>query len=107
MSLNLLLRPEGEADIGDAATWYEEQKAGVGGEFVEAIFHAVDALSGNPLLTSRRHRRRNIRWVFPDRFPYRIIYEVTKDTVLIISVLHAARHDRHWRERLTGDRLGS
>jgi plasmid stabilization system protein ParE len=105
MSFRVLLRPEAEADIGDAATWYEEQKAGLGREFVEAIFHAVAALSANPLLTSRRHRRRNIRWVFPDRFPYRIIYEVAKDTVLIISILHAARHDRHWRERLTREPL--
>ena len=103
MSFRVLLRPEVEADIGDAATWYEEQKEGLGREFVEAVFHAVDALSGNPLLTSCRHRRRNIRWVFTDRFPYRIIYEVANDTVLIISVLHAARHDRHWRERLIGD----
>ena len=103
MSFRVLRRPEVEADIGDAATWYEEQKEGLGREFVEAIFHTVDALSGNPLLTSRRHRRRNIRWVFTDRFPYRIIYEVANDTVLIISVLHAARHDRHWRERLPRD----
>jgi toxin ParE1/3/4 len=105
MSFRLILRPEAEVDIGDAATWYEEQRAGLGSEFVEAVFRAIDALSVNPLLTSRRHRRRNIRWVFPDRFPYRIIYEVANDTVLVISVLHAARHDRYWRERLTGDRL--
>jgi len=103
MSFRVLLRPEAEADIGDAATWYEEQKADLGIEFVEAVFRAVDALSVNPLLTSRRHRRRNIRWVFPDRFPYRIIYEVAIDTVIVISVLHAARRERHWRERLTND----
>ena len=104
MSFQVILRPEAEADIGDAATWYEEQKAGLGHEFIEAIFRAVDALSANPLLTARRHRRRNIRWVFPARFPYRVIYEVTNDTVLVISVLHAARDDRHWRERLSGHR---
>jgi len=73
MSFQVLLRPEAEADIGDAATWYEEQTTGLGREFVESIFYAVDALSAIPLLTSRRHRRRNIRWVYPDRFPYRII----------------------------------
>jgi len=105
MSFRLLLRPEAEADIGGGATWYEEQRAGLGHEFVEAVFDAVDALSVNPLLTSRRHQRRDIRWVFPGRFPYRIIYEVANDTVVVIFVLHAARDDRHWRERLTGDRF--
>jgi len=48
MSFRVLLRPEAEADIGDAATWYEEQKAGLGREFVDAVFHAIDGLSANP-----------------------------------------------------------
>jgi len=74
MSFRVFLRPEAEADLGEAAAWYEEQKAGLDREFVEAIFRAIDALAVNPLLTSRRHRRRDIRWVFPDRFPYRIIH---------------------------------
>jgi plasmid stabilization system protein ParE len=104
LSFRVFLRPDAEDDIGAAATWYEEQKPGLGREFVEAVFRPIDALSVNPLLTSRRHRRRNIRWVFTDRFPYRIIYEVANDMVTVISALHAARHDRHWRERLTGDR---
>jgi len=99
MSFRVLLRPEAEVDIGEAATWYEDQQSGLGDEFLEAVVQAVDALSANPLLTSVRHRRRNIRWVFSERFPYRVIYEVAKDTVVIIAVLHAARHDRHWRSR--------
>ena len=48
MSFRVLLRPEAETEIGDAATWYEEQKAGLGNEFVDAVFHAVDGLSANP-----------------------------------------------------------
>jgi toxin ParE1/3/4 len=99
MSFRVLLRPEAEFDISEAATWYENQRGELGGEFLEAVFQAVDSLSANPLLTSRRHRRRNVRWIFPKRFPYRVIYEVEKDAVLIIAVLHAARHDRHWHSR--------
>jgi hypothetical protein len=60
-------------------------------------------LRANPLLTSRRHRRRNIRCTMPVRFPYRIIYEVANDIGLIICVIHSARDDRHWRERLGGE----
>jgi plasmid stabilization system protein ParE len=100
MSFRVVLRPDAEADLHHAATWYEAQTVGLGCQFVEAVSHTIDALSANPLLTSRRHRRRNIRWVYPPRFPYRIIYEVENDTVTVISVLHAARHDRHWRDRL-------
>ncbi len=48
MSFRVLLRPEAETDIGDAATWHEEQKAGLGSEFAEAVFHAIDGLAANP-----------------------------------------------------------
>jgi plasmid stabilization system protein ParE len=44
--------------------------------------------------------RKNIRWQYPERFPYRVIYEVLEDTVVIAAVLHAARHDRHWQKRV-------
>jgi hypothetical protein len=52
-------------------------------------------LAENPLLNSRRHPRRNIRWRYPDRFPYRVIYEVSEadHLVVVAAVLQAARSD--------------
>ena len=43
----------------------------------------------------------NIRWRYPDRFPYRVIYEVAEfeRTVVVVAVLHAARDDQHWKSR--------
>ena len=39
---------------------------------------------------------------YPDRFPYRVIYEVLEEenTVVVAAVLHAARDNRHWRRRI-------
>lgn len=39
MSLRVIVRDEAEADIAEAALWYERRCAGLGEEFV----HAVDA----------------------------------------------------------------
>ena len=41
-------------------------------------------------------------WRYPERFPYRVIYEVDEvgQTVKVAAVLHAARHDRHWKKRV-------
>lgn len=100
MSFRVRLRPEAEDDIFEAAEWYEQQQPGLGEKFAVAVFSVVDGLSDNPFLVSRRHRRRNIRFIMPDSFPYRIIYEVAGDVVLILCVIHAAREDRHWQERL-------
>jgi mRNA-degrading endonuclease RelE of RelBE toxin-antitoxin system len=74
----------------------------LGARFVEEMICVWDALADNPLLNCRRHPSKNIRWRYPDRFPYRVIYEVNETdwTVKVAAVLHAARHDRHWQKRI-------
>jgi toxin ParE1/3/4 len=95
-------RPEVEQDVADAAMWYEIRQQGLGADFVEEVIRVWRALAENPQLNCHRHPTKNIRWRYPDRFPYRVIYEVSEEnhSVLVAAVLHAARHDRHWRQRM-------
>lgn len=81
MSWRVEIRPEVETDVAEAARWYESQQAGLGAEFVEEIIQVWDALAENPLLNARRHPRKNIRWCYPERFPYRVIYEVSEANI--------------------------
>lgn len=100
MSFRVELRPQVSADVFAAAAWYEERESGLGTAFAFAVQRRLDELPQNPLLPRIRDRVRGVRWVFPDRFPYRIIYRVTGQTVLVIAIIHAARHDRHWKKRV-------
>ena len=102
MIYRVVLRPEVEGDITAAAQWYEDQQIGLGLEFVDEVLRVFDALGENPVLNSRRHFRKNIRWRYPERFPYRVIYEILEAecTVVVACVLHAARHDRYWKKRV-------
>lgn len=95
-------RPEVERDVQEAADWYEQRQRGLGAEFVEEVMHVWDALAVNPLLNSSRHPVKHIRWRYPDRFPYRVIYEVdeVRRALLVLAVLHAARRNREWRRRI-------
>ena len=102
MSWRVLVRPEVDNDVAAAAHWYDFQQAGLGDEFREEVIRVLDALAENPLLTARHHPLKNIRWRYPERFPYRIIYEIieSEQTVIVAAVLHAARQDRHWQRRV-------
>jgi plasmid stabilization system protein ParE len=101
MSWRTVFRPEVETDVAEAAAWYEARQQGLGLRFVEEVFQIWRALVENPLLNARRHPTKNIRWRYPPHFPYRIVYEVdeTRREVVVLAVLHAARHDRHWLKR--------
>jgi toxin ParE1/3/4 len=101
MNYQLRVRPQVESDIDAAAQWYEGQQPGLGREFTTAIREAMARLTLNPLLYPIRHRRYPLRWMFPNRFPYRIVFLVDESIITVLCVVHAKRHDRVWKESLT------
>jgi plasmid stabilization system protein ParE len=100
MRFNLDILPDALTDIIAAAAWYEQQREGLGKEFAYEVNRAIDSLSDNALAFRIRYRRRDVRWAYPRRFPYRVCYYIQEQTVHIFAVVHAARHDREWRKRL-------
>ena len=102
MNWRVVVRPEVERDVSQAAAWDDSQQNGLGVEFREEVIQVLDALAVNPMLYSRRHPHKDIRWCYPERFPYRVIYEVreSEQVVVVAAVLHAAHHDHHWQRRV-------
>lgn len=95
--------PDVERDVAEAAAWYDARQPGLGAEFTEEVIRAWETLAVNPLLGCRRHPNKNIHWRYPERFPYRVIYEIIEKQkiVRVAAVLHAARHDPHWQRRFS------
>lgn len=102
MNWRVVVRPEIEDDLAAAMEWYEAREESLGDRFLTEILQVFDELAKDPLLSSRRHGRKNIRWKYPKSFPFRVVYEVNEQEkrVIIAAVLHAARHDRHWKRRV-------
>jgi plasmid stabilization system protein ParE len=100
MTRRLIIRPEAEADLAEASGWYEEQKPGLGTEFVAIVREALDRVLSVPRASRLMRRTPEVRRVFTRRFPYRVFYVLRNDAVVVFAVLHGARHDRHWQERL-------
>lgn len=88
--------------IIEIAAWYDSRAEGLGDRFVEEFLAVLDQLAINPFLHCRRHPLKNIRWRYPQSFPYRVIYEVEEQEriVVVAAVLHAARHEREWMRRV-------
>jgi toxin ParE1/3/4 len=100
MRFALDILPAAIVDIVEAAGWYAEQQEGLGAAFALEVNGTIGILAEQALLFRVRYRRKNVRWVFPRHFPYRICYYVEAQTVHVFAVVHAARHDREWKRRI-------
>lgn len=87
MTYRLEIRPEVLADIDEAAQWYEMRESGLGAEFATEIVQAINDLPANPLIYRIRHRRYNVRWRLPRKFPYRIVYRLSGDLITVFAVI--------------------
>jgi plasmid stabilization system protein ParE len=56
MSLELIVRPEAEADALEAFRWYNEQVPGLGQEFLEELDRVMDSIQQHPQIHSKVHR---------------------------------------------------
>lgn len=88
--MRLIVRPEAEADLLQAFRWYEDQRPGLGGEFMEEVSRCLHAVEQRPLsfaLVDELARRATTR-----RFPYAIFFVVGPEEVSVVAAFHMARH---------------
>jgi plasmid stabilization system protein ParE len=97
MSHPLRLRPEAEEDLAAARDWYENQRAGLGEEFLTAIDGVFDRIRETPEMYASEYK--SIRRAAMDRFPYIVYYRLVSDTVEVIGVQHGSRNPRGWQRR--------
>jgi plasmid stabilization system protein ParE len=97
MSSRIVFRTEAQADVAAAFAWYEDQRAGLGLQFLDEIEHCLQRIAESPEACPVVYRR--FRRALTSRFPYKVFYFLEADSINIVAVLHAARHPLRWRSR--------
>jgi plasmid stabilization system protein ParE len=100
VSGQLWILADAVAEIEAARVWYEFQRPGLGGEFLDAIESAVESLLAFPEARSVDYR--DARRYLLERFPYCLYYRVESDGLVVVALLHAARDPARKRRRLRG-----
>ena len=98
MAAKLVIAPEVEFDLMQSYAWYEQQRIGLGEEFLSCVDACVQAMLRNP--EAHRTVQGNYRRAIVRRFPYAIFYEYARDTVTVYCVFHSSRDPEKWRQRL-------
>ena len=97
MTLELRLRAEAELDLADAALWYEEQRSGLGHQFLDEVLATFTIIAKTPLSYQLVHR--NTRRALVHRFPFGIYYRIETSMIVVVAVMHGSRNPRHWKSR--------
>jgi plasmid stabilization system protein ParE len=97
MARRFIVRPLAEADLEQAASWYEEEQAGFGSRFLSDVDQVFGRIRAMPLqfpVVSHNIRRALLR-----TFPYAVYFREADEALLVVAVLHLRRKPGLWRGR--------
>ena len=96
----LNLNQDAVTDIQEAVDWYEEQKIGLGLEFIDDFDKIAQVLQENPYLYPKLTDK--IRKALMQKFPYATFYESNEEKaeVEILAILHQKRDPELLKKRI-------
>lgn len=92
------LLPEAESDLNAAIEWYEARGKDLGDRFLQAVRTTIAKIERHPEAFPRAHQ--DFHRALVPRFPYAIVFDVSRDLVTIYAVYHAARDPDIWKRTL-------
>jgi hypothetical protein len=95
----IFVRPEAEAEIDSAATWYEGKRRGLGKQLIVAAEKAIAAIKEAPEAYPRWKAGYPFRKSTLTRFPFAIFFTVDEFWIRIIAFAHTKRRPGYWVSR--------
>ncbi len=94
MKLPVVFRRRFQHDLGAGFDWYEEQRPGLGEQFLSAVQSTLKTIELYPELFISVHG--DVRRAIVSRFPFAIFYLVEPRRIVVLRVLHTARDPKLW-----------
>jgi mRNA-degrading endonuclease RelE of RelBE toxin-antitoxin system len=94
MKYRIIIRNEAEEDF----SWYEDKRTGLGYDFLLQIDAGINFINRNPEIHPKEYKETRKHLI--KRFPYKIIYFVEKERIIILAVIHGKRGVDLLKERI-------
>ena len=94
---DVILCSAAEVDYTESLNWYAKNSVDVANDFDAEFNRALIEITADPErfpMCDVRHRYFLLR-----RFPFRIIYRIVQDDVVVIAVAHGSRSPDYWTDR--------
>lgn len=91
--MKLEIQEEARQELQDAIRWYEEQQYGLGSDLLQEIRKSIAEIVQHPTLNKITFKER--REAFVNRFPFKIVYTIEDNAVIIIyAFFHTSRNPK-------------
>lgn len=91
--------PAARAELRAAMRFYEAQRKGLGGDFLDEVNSSVRRVQELPE-SYPVFGVADVRKCVVNRFPYLVLYEERPRTIYVIAVAHGKRAPGYWRDRV-------
>ncbi len=98
MKYRTIVRPEVENDLKEAFSWYEDKRKGLGYDLLLQIDAGLKFIERNPEICPPEYK--GTRKHLIKRFPYKIIYLVEKESIIVLAVIHGKRGPNLIKKRI-------
>ena len=85
-------------EFRSAQEFYELEQSGLGARFENEIRQALLRIQHYPKVWSTE--RKEIRRCFIHKFPYKIIYSIQKEIIIVLAFAHSHRKPDYWIDRI-------
>jgi len=89
--------PEAEAEMIQAAAWYEAHQKDLGKRFLTCVQEALNRLVLNPALYPVVEPE--VRRCLTRTFPFGVLFSIKPDRLVIMAIMHLHRDPDYWKKR--------
>lgn len=90
--------PEAAAEFEEAVRFYQERGRTLGDRFAAEVRTAIRRIVETPERWGKLEE--DVRRCLVRVFPYRVLFTIERDYILIVAVAHARREPGYWKHRL-------
>jgi toxin ParE1/3/4 len=95
--MRVVFDPLAKRELDEARDYYNQRQPGLGTEFQEAVKDSVRRLREWP--ESGAVELQDVRRAVLRRFPYKLLYAIQPDHVVVLAVSHQYRQPGYWLAR--------
>ena len=99
--MKILFAVEASKELDDAVNWYNEEKDGLGYDFVKIVDETILRIARYPYFNTEI--RSGVYRALVKRFPFGVYYSVddNSDTLYIYAIAHLHRKPMYWVKRIS------